>query len=167
MCSTLIFGPWQQWLGERAPLLHWYLHCLSWWILQSFYFCFLAYWHGFCLSHSTDYEIKDSLFHKLFSGGQVILFNPSHRVNHVSFHVFTVVQLRFPSSGINATSPGHWFWLCKDAASYPRRTGSSEWIIFRRYVKVINYFVRKVACLIREDILGRSPDRPWGSPTPL
>ena len=62
------------------------LHCLFWRILWSFYFCFLAYWHGCCLSNSTDYELKDSLLRILFSGGLVIFFNPSHKINLVSFH---------------------------------------------------------------------------------
>jgi len=61
------------------------------------------------ICQTTDFELKDSLLHKLFSVGLVIFFNPSHRINHVSFHVSTVVQLRFPSSGIDATSPDNWF----------------------------------------------------------
>ena len=61
-----------------------------------------------CVKTLQIYELKDSLFHKLFSG-LVIFFNPSHRINCVSFHVFTVVQLRFPSPGIDAMSPGNWF----------------------------------------------------------
>jgi hypothetical protein len=162
----LLFHGNSGWANVLQCYVDTYIACLD-----GFYDHFTsASWHidmVFACQPPQIMNLKDRLLHKWFSGGMVIFLNPWHTINHISFHVFTVVQLRFPSSGIDAPSPGNLFWLCIDAASYPRRTGSSEWIISSRYVTVKNCFVRKVACLILEDILGRSPDRPWGSSSPL